>query len=129
MSDDKIVRLISNDEGQVGCTQSCRKEPRQFQLRVERAWSQRRFWRIQDNGSEACFNVIEQSGQTVSRKSQQTVIKVEIIDIDRFIFRRTNRKRMKIPNRDAAERISFNAKVRLQIFVCGITEHNSSTDC
>jgi len=36
---------------------------------------------------------------------------------------------MKIPNRDAAERISFNTKVRLQIFVCGITEHNSSTDC
>jgi hypothetical protein len=36
---------------------------------------------------------------------------------------------VKIADCDAAERISFDAKVSLQVFVCGITEHNSSTDC
>jgi hypothetical protein len=35
---------------------------------------------------------------------------------------------VKIADCDAAERIPFDAKVSLQIFVCGITEHNSSTD-
>jgi hypothetical protein len=65
----------------------------------------------------------------MSRKPEQTVIKVEIIDINRFDSRRTNRKRVEIPDRDAAERIPFNAKIRLQVFACGITEHNSSTDC
>src|SRR5260370_32275311 len=63
----------------------------------------------------------------MSRKPEQTVIKVEIIDINRFDSRRTNRERVKIADCDAAERIPFDAKVGLQIFVCGITEHNSST--
>jgi hypothetical protein len=49
----------------------------------------------------------------MSRKPEQTIIKVEIIDINRFIFRRTNRKRVEIPDRDAAERISFDPKISL----------------
>ena len=65
----------------------------------------------------------------MSRKPEQTVIKVEIIDINRFDSRRTNRERVKIADCDAAERIPFDAKVSLQIFVCGITDHNSSTNC
>ena len=65
----------------------------------------------------------------MSRVTKQAVIKVEIVDINRFDSRRTNRERMKIADCDAAERVPFDAKVSLQIFVCGITEHNSSTDC
>jgi hypothetical protein len=65
----------------------------------------------------------------MSRKPEQTVIKVEIIDINRFDSRRTNRERVKIADCNTAERIPFNAEVSLQIFLCGITEHNSSTDC
>jgi len=47
------------------------------------------------------------------RVPKQTVIKVEIIDVDRFILRRTCRKRVEIPNRDATERISLNTKISL----------------
>ena len=52
----------------------------------------------------------------MSRKPEQTVIKIEIIDVDRFILRRTNRERVEIADRDATERIPFDAKVSLQIF-------------
>ena len=65
----------------------------------------------------------------MSRVTKQAVIKVEIVDINRFDSRRTNRERVKIADCDAAKRIPLDAKVSLQIFVCGITEHNSSTDC
>ena len=64
----------------------------------------------------------------MSRKPEQTVIKVEIIDINRFDSRRTNRERVKIADCDAAERIPFNAEVSLQIFLCGITQHNLPAD-
>ena len=49
----------------------------------------------------------------MSRKSKPTEIEVEIIDIDRFIFGRANRKRMEIPDRDTAERISLDTEISL----------------
>jgi hypothetical protein len=36
---------------------------------------------------------------------------------------------MKIPNRYVAKRISFDPEISLQIFLCGVTQHNRPSDC
>src|SRR4029077_12029237 len=128
MSNDEIVRLISNNDCRVRSTQSFREKPWQLQSRVRRPRPQRCLGRIQDNAGRARFNVIEQPRKTVAREPEQTVIKVKIIDINRFIFRRPNRERVKIPNRNAAERISLNPEISLQIFLCRIIQHDFSPD-
>src|SRR4029077_21234894 len=65
----------------------------------------------------------------MSSVSKQTVIKIEIIDIDRFIFGRTNRKRVKIPNRYVAKRISSYPEISLEIVLCRLVQPYSSADC
>jgi hypothetical protein len=36
---------------------------------------------------------------------------------------------VKIPDRYVAKRISFDTKISLQIFFCGVVQHNSAADC
>ena len=51
---------------------------------------------------------------------KQAVIEIQRIDIDRFDSGRPRGDRVKISNRQIAERISFKAKIRLQVFFAGI---------
>lgn len=61
-------------------------------------------------------------------ESEQTVIEVKIIDVDRFVFRRPNRERMEISDGNTAERIAFDTKIAFQIVLRRIIQHNFMTD-
>src|SRR4030095_1466884 len=67
-------------------------------------------------------------GQTMPRESKQTVVKIKAVDVDRFNSRRPNRKCVKIPHRQIAERVSFKTKIGLQIFSGGVTQDELPAD-
>jgi hypothetical protein len=68
-------------------------------------------------------------GEAVSRESKQTVINVQIVDIDRFNVCRSNGKRVEIPDGQIAKRIAFETKIGLQVFSGGVTQYNLPADC
>src|SRR5436190_5096308 len=63
------------------------------------------------------------------RKSKQTVIKVKTVDVDRFNSRWPDRKCTKTPHGYVGEGIAFEAKIGLQIFFGGVTQHDLPSDC
>ena len=80
----EIVWLVSDDQGGVRQADFLWEKPGQSQSRFWRARPQRRFRGVQDNARRARFHIVEQVWQTMPRKTQQIVIKIQIVDVDRF---------------------------------------------
>src|SRR5437773_3364741 len=63
------------------------------------------------------------------RKSKHTVIEIKTVDVDRFNSGRPNRKCTKTPHGYIGKGIAFEAKIGLQIFSGGVTQHDLPPDC
>jgi len=64
-----------------------------------------------------------------SRKSKQTVVQIKTVDVDRFNSRWPDREGTKTPHGYIGEGIAFEAKVGLQIFSGGVTQHDLPPNC
>jgi hypothetical protein len=71
------------------------------------------FGRIENNPRGVRLDIIQKMGEAVSRKPKQTVVNVEIIDLDQFDSRGSGWKGMKIPHRKIREGVAFEAKIKL----------------
>ena len=80
----EIVWPVSDGQGGVRKADFFWEKPGQFQSRFWRARPQRRFGGVQDNASRARLHSVEQVWQTMPRKTQQIIIEIEIVDVDRF---------------------------------------------
>jgi hypothetical protein len=59
------------------------------------------------------------------QQAEESVFKPDKIDIDRFDVARSNRNRMKIPDRQVGEDVAFDLKLKPQILLGRLTQRDA----